>query len=220
MIATLISACLLAKQPTPTPSVLATFTDGTFSTSNWTYATYCTAPSLMSIVIQQVASGGNPGAYVQTVVTDSGIGMRTTYRSFGSALNSNATWDPSTQGAIGSLDLSMDGLHPDTSQDPKVFMMLKQGTKYYIDPGYVWISPSFVWISGALSQTGVTASTFIEIDVSGGSLAWNLSSHPDFSATGGPITFGIARWCQHLFSTGASDLGEEDVDNWSVTLNS
>jgi len=87
---------------------------------------------------------------------------------------------------------------------------LEQGGQFYIVPGHVMPNSfSLPWQNEAI--TALTAADFEEVSVT--STTWsNPASHPDFSASGAPITFGYVRAKASVGHTTSF------LDNWTVTV--
>ncbi|MCP3989908.1 MAG: hypothetical protein GY724_12590, partial [Actinomycetia bacterium] len=131
---------------------------------------------------------------------------------------STATFDPSTQGMLRSIDWSMDVTDPDTAlkDDGANFPLLVQGgTLFRYTGGDIQDSDhgtdnafmNFNADTFPQSLSGAVATDFEELDVT--TPDWTdgfgpvvvAASHPDFSETGGEITFG------YLTTSRTSDVG-------------
>jgi hypothetical protein len=194
-------------------SLIATWNDGNFG-SNWTFTglTYGVNVTYSSSV---PSSGGNPNAYVAQSINAAANPKFYLGRAVVLALNTNATWTPTTSPTAftrmeATFDLRLNLSGPANYQLP----LIKQGTKYYIDHNYPVLTGA--WDSPGYHVTNLGANSFDEIDVSGGTLAINTSSHPNFTS-GDTMTFGFAIWGEHLMD-GSMHIGACDIDNWSVAL--
>jgi hypothetical protein len=173
------------------------FSDGTFSPADWSLTTQ-TAQNGGAASAGQLTSGGNPGDCRQIAIN---VYPGNATAVFGFSLKNQAQYTPSTQGAI---TLFSYGEDRNTSGAGQEFgpALLQDGTYYYAYAG-----------SGA--TTGWQS--FPVTVFSSASFGTSVSDpvHPNFTATGDPITFGfvsINNTNQLAFSTTG------DYDNWSVTL--
>ncbi len=175
-----------------------TFSDGTFNNEDWTL-NVITEGNGGTVTASQQTSGGNTGSYRQTidVMNPSPSSVR------GYHLQKSAVYNPSLQGAI----ISIDG-----SRNSKMFVgfgagqdtgfALYQGGNYFMY--HIVDSNTSVWTN--YSKTGLKAEDFF--------VFLSPTLHPDFSTSGGPITFG------YMTSNSAGPYSiTNGVDNWSVTLN-
>jgi hypothetical protein len=82
-------------------AIAVTFSDGTFNDADWTSSLQVLEGPFSSVshTETQVASGGNPDAY-RLNIREWGFGTRAAVYN----LNSLAVYDPSTQGAIASVN--------------------------------------------------------------------------------------------------------------------
>lgn len=185
-----------------------TFSDGTFLDAQWPTATI--ADTLVgggTLNATQILAGGNPDAYRQ-------VGMPGTVSGAMVFLVAHmfvpATWNPSIQGAINSLDWSYDITATDTgkgtSASPEFASLLLQNGIYYLATTSITGTLSTLWMPW--NQSGLTADYFVPI-LAGGSLGY---SHPDFSAAGGLIKFGFISIADFSTSSGG-------IDNWQVVVN-
>ena len=148
-------------------------------------------------VVSQTTSGGNPGNYlgIQNTSNNEGISALVFF--------SGSTFNPSTQGAVTSINLSLDAIRFGGNGQGFSPAVRQGGVNYLVVPENTTYPAS--WSNGA--WTNLTASSFQAV--------WTNSSNPDFSLTGGPIEFG--------FSNTNSALGfrvtSSGYDNFSVTVN-
>ena len=161
------------------------FFDGTFNPGNWTV----TNIEAGSFSVTQVASGGDPGSYQQVILNPA------TFNDI--AVTSNFTYNPSTQGAIQSVIMSLSTIDLGGPA---------QGDGLLIGQG------SHFWYAGYGSTTSSwqTLSTG-NMTASGWTLVASGSVTPDFSSTGGPISFGYLAANTNSFSTAG-------IDNFSVRV--
>lgn len=143
-------------------------------------------------------------AHSHTVVDDD--------RVFTIALNRGAVYDPSTQGAVGSIDFQLDIRHCCDSGRVGFRLILEQDGVLYSGPGDVSTGSSWTThlMDGLTVSDMVDLATFVTGDGS--------QTGPNFSEDGSPITFGYA-----LTNTIVDGLGlivvQHRGDNWGVTVN-
>jgi hypothetical protein len=182
-----------------------TFSDGDFSPMDWTRSTVSFGNGGTIFETQQPA-GGNPSGYLQTQLNVANApGGGTFSRILGIYLEDAAIYDPQTQGSIDHINYREDAiLLSGFGNGQGIHAALGQAGKLYLGP--LLLSPDFFWVSKV--QNGLTESSFFEAHD-------NFASHPDFSATGNPITFGFARR-NTTFGAGFTILG--GIDNWQVEV--
>jgi hypothetical protein len=130
--------------------------------------------------------------------------------------NSAAVYSPAVQGAIYTIDYTIDcavvarsaGLAP---MDPQIAVTFEQAGRLY-RLGYALSCPS-TW-SGAAYVRSVQADRIAQLS---GPACATGDRCPDFTAAGGPLRFGFATWVRTASSSAAGtlDLG---IDNWKVTV--
>jgi hypothetical protein len=174
------------------------FFDGTFNDSDWIRAFQSTgSPSLETA--EQSFSGGTPDAFrLMTHTWGNGI-QGVVYH-----LSNQTIYDPSTQGAIESIDYSADVIG--LNDAPGVFgdgLLIQQDRRLFISAFTAVRFPS-PWQTK--SVFGLTSDSFLSLD--GGTA-------PDFSVQGEPISFGYIR--TNTIS-GASTSIRHGIDNWSVNV--
>ncbi len=209
-LATLLSVQIAAASP-------VTFTDGTFVSTDWSAAKTAdtTAGQTAFFTAIQESAGGNPGAYRMTTLDWAYDGTSASQGFRVAALDSNAIYNPSVSGAIGSLSFSLDGVINNRATHSAVgerLVIYQSGTYYYSTESL--LTGGFgIWTTD--SSSGLGGSDFTTLPGTG---------HPDFSATGAPIEFGYSL---ETFSTPADASAAEDgffyglgTDNFSVTVNS
>jgi hypothetical protein len=184
-----------------TPALYAiTYSDGTFTPSNWGFETVGSGVSTPA----QIAAGGNPGSYRQidhTVNQNTGW-----YYSFSRYGTTNATrYEPAVQGAIASLDFSIDARVVSTQggQLPGLALGAKQGTLVFMQSSFFNVGNP-AW--GGYGVSGLTAASFTCIN-GAGSL--------DLSAGGAPIRFGFVVLNASFSPITTGSVSE--YDNFSVT---
>ncbi len=155
--------------------------DGTFTPASWTHSILWSRPTANLGPMTQELSGGNPGFYQR--------GQHQTVGSFaaiydGHLYTGGPSYDPSTQGAIASLDVQYDYIDlPGPGGGTQNGLLVSQGGHTYIR--YVDSSFWSSWHTHALAGITQGDTVWEEVSASGTS-----SGHPDFSAAGGPMRFG------------------------------
>lgn len=178
-------------------------TDGTMAAANWSTTKFDDSEGNANFSSSQLLSGGNPGAYWN--VTHS-YGPRTVTSSASIALahlNSNFTWNPSIQGMLNnvSLSLSADVINDGASNAVGLGVVLFQNGTYY------------TWFMAAPSQgpswTTYSASNGIATDFTSG------LNVPDFSPSGSLINFGFYT---ANGTTGSATSTQTAIDNVKLVL--
>jgi hypothetical protein len=188
---------LLAR---PAGASIITFSDNTFTPSDWSLTTQTKGAGGNASAVQQ-SSGGNPGAYRQVTLNVIGSSDSEVY-AFN--LKNSATVTPATTGAIISLTYSEDRKTTGQEFGPAI----EQGSNLYYAYGgsggtVGWQSTAMTFTAGATTNNLLTA---FDTDVSS-------SVHPDFSANGAPMTFGFAAIDN---STASSFTAVSGYDNWAI----
>jgi hypothetical protein len=172
--------------------------DGTFNDSDWTKAFQAMGSSSLETAEQRL-SGGNPNSLRFMTHTWGGGVQGVVYH-----LSNTAVYNPSTQGAIESIDYSADVIGFNNS--PGVFgdgLLLQQDGRLFISAFTAVRFPSS-WQTKSVS--GLTSDGFLPLD--GGAV-------PDFSAQGAAIAFGYIR-TNTIF--GSVTTIRHGIDNWSVNV--
>lgn len=191
------------------PAAAIVFSDADFNPADWVAQAFLTETSTAAASTQ--LSGGNPDDHRKIDLYSSSGFQQPTGKSMLVELKISAVVSPVALGGITVVDYQED--HRCTCVGGGVLWgpALEQGGLYYIVPGNS-MPNSFTlpWTVEAL--TGLTATDFEEVVISSPTLT-NAASHPDFSATGLPITFGYVRAKAFLATTSSF------LDNWSVSIN-
>lgn len=180
--------------------------DGNFD-SGWTTAVF--GSGSYSSSASQMTTGGNPDKYFR-ITNYTGVSSQV----YGFYMNTNATYNPSVLGAIGSIDYYEDQRYfsGDGNHQAAGVALFQDGTYYFTTRG--GYTNSSTWgplLSGIpapftpIDTTGLTANDFRTLA--------SASDHPDFTSNGEAITFGFFR---------ANSISLEEVagiDNWQVTVN-
>lgn len=171
------------------------YSDGTFADSDWAMVTFPSSPT--GQFTEQISAGGNPGAYKRVATINNNF-------TYNAHLREAFTYDPSSMGAISSIDWSI---------DYKNFFSFGLGQGYGLvlqQGGTIYRGNFFATGLGGgwqtTSESGLTSLVFGD-GISG-------SSHPNFSSSGSPITFGF------MTSNGNAATIDIGYDNYRVTLNS
>jgi hypothetical protein len=198
-----------------------TYSDGTWGAPWSLAAQFILGPGASTQAATTTASGGNPGAYYRQMTTlpTAGAGTRNGIESeylFSGASGVNG-YNPSMQGAILSLDFSIDIINISNTPGAAVDAapMLQQGGNFYRANLLLTFSTSWT----TLSQTGYTAASFglLSNDPSGTGSLINFSMNPDFGPTGGAISFGLGSGHSTNLGGGGNSV-IEGFDNWTITL--
>lgn len=186
---------------TPAGAATITLSDQVFDDADWTIATLELGGGGI-VNASQALTGGNLGEYrnvVNEVVNGPG-----TIRGF--HLNTTAVYDPSTQGAIASLDYYEDSIMFDGfGQGQASAAALFQDGIYYYSTRRVLANQLNSWTSQSILS--LTALEFTD---------GNLAT-PDFSSSGGLITFGFAR--SNSIPGAGGYIIDAGIDNWAVSIN-
>ena len=191
------------------------FTDTTMSPASYTAAVFNSDPSV-GIAVSTYASG-HPGSALQLHYTNSGAAVN--MESFVGLIYAGFSYDPSTQGALASLDYANDryvdfgaAINPSLNTVTRA-LILQSGHYFIASLADVQLRQTWFTTSG----TALLSSQFSGFDFATGA---GDSSHPDFSAAGAAMQFGFTSRFQ-LNSAGqpfALD-GFYGYDNVSYSLN-
>ncbi|MBZ5606326.1 MAG: PEP-CTERM sorting domain-containing protein [Acidobacteriia bacterium] len=198
--------------------------DGTFSNANWTLVSTQLPGNGGTITTTQEAAGGNTGAYrfIQDQV-NAGSAAPNLSGVFGVQLNSLGTYNPGVSGAIGSISFSIDyncAVNPASPTNTGACVQQGMGFGLAMQQGgniYTMNDLLLTFVPGAWTNSttnNLTASSFGQPSDTGNGYSTD-TQHPDFSASGGIITFG-------LFNVNHAGAGAYETDagfdNWSVTI--
>ena len=196
-------ACLAVISFNSSAAIVA---DTEFNDTDWssTKVIDTTAGSSATSTNTQQLSGGNPGAYRQTIhdwaVTVDGVNIEFAH------LFTPTSYNLGSLGAINALVFDMDAkvdLAPQVNAIGFRFLVEQDGTFYASDSTAILVGTGWNDISATLSEP--------DFVVLGG------VGNPDFSTAGSPIRFG------YVTRNGGSNTGRTlqsigGVDNWSVTV--
>lgn len=176
----LLGTGLLAVALTATTAQAAMIYDGTFAAANWTYtiggyngAIWTVPVSGPSGSAAQTPGGGNPGDYRLVSLTQDGNG----YPAEGFSIY-NSAYNPSTQGAINTLSMSIDAINAGPAQAL----------------GFALYQNNYWFMAGAPYSTPASWTTFSAANLGAGDFngfGMGAPLHPDFSGAGGDIMFGF-----------------------------
>jgi hypothetical protein len=184
-----------------------TFSDGTFNNDDWYTEIVKYSGPMPSYSAYQATSGGNPGAYRNVQQHFGGDGDIWLGHWF-----DGATYNPSTQGAITTIDSSFDIIlfNGGASETVGYMILLEQnGIVYQAGYTLTTIEPKKnIWVHHAYSD--LTADDFLDVHTN--------TQHPDFSANGDMIELGFisANGTGGSYPTSTSS----GIDNWSVSISS
>lgn len=204
IVATVVATVVLLVA-SAAPAATVTFFDGTFAGGDWdaTKIVDTTSGATATFGVTQVAAGGNPGDFRRvTHIYDEGS-------IFVGHLALGATYDPSATGAIVSLGYSYDLIHidPPPSQAVAYGIAIYQSGSWYSTAPFDVIFPQ-TWTSFGFG--GLTAANFTLRAGAG-------PATPDFSDTGGLMTFGYLS--ANSNTGGLPDLTRvSGIDNWRVEV--
>ena len=199
----------------PAFAMAQTVSDSTFLDGNWS-GTQFTAGNGGSSTGAQVLTGGNPGAYRNVVDVVNAAPSGSTSVVISTHLYTPFTYDPSSAGAIGSLNYAEDaactaGCFGDGQSTGPALL---QGGSLYILIPVVVTGPSGTWTPHVLN--GLTAADFGLVNVTPTTIV-DPTQHPDFTASGGSIQVGFFRGNGTSLNGGGYTLAA-GIDNWQITL--
>jgi hypothetical protein len=195
----------------PLPAAALTFSDGTFQDTDWSSLEILDSSGAATFSSSHQIAGGNPGEFRQTVHSVPASGQSIIVDHVYSA----GHYDPSTQGAIASIDFSSDlrfiGGSVGTSQVGYQLLLVQGGSHYNaLSTGAVALGPGAgapgPWIAAAFS--GLTQASFTRVFGSG-------PAQPDFSPGGADIQFGYLTQNTSIDTAITTTSG---IDNWSVVV--
>ena len=188
----------LAFAGTGSPVIVS---DDTFNDSDWTLTTISdTNPGATTVSASQSLTGGNPGAY-RDGQHDWGPGSIVVAN-----LKDNFAYDPSIQGAIESIDCSLDfNVFNVSLADGRVriFITLFQDGTYYRSVQSFAILEFSGWVSLPFNDI-----SYLKVSGPGPAI-------PDLSSTGGVIKLGYAT----SNTTGSHRVSDFGVDNFQCVIN-
>ncbi len=219
------------------------FEDGEFKPPVWQGHLFSAGSIWLSKAhfgFMQRSDGGNPGACQHAWVNATAPYNR--YAGLtGFALNKSFVYDPRTSGAIDHLDFGFQVLGDQYTApwQARVYPIIEQNGEYFRPayPGDNVNANGWIWAGDSgwqdwtpnVTGSGLTAEMFYSCEANGDpwgvmtrdpSISWfeDRGSHPDFSATGAPITFGWGCAATDRDSASGADSFQFYVDNFSVRV--
>jgi hypothetical protein len=203
----------------------ATFTDTTFNPADYTLGAFKDA-SVTVNSYGQTATGGNPGAALQGLASSTGVNAQGVLLT---ALDNTFVYDPTTSGAITSLDASLDRF-ADFTNGGAVSLVGSYSLRVLADQDGQLYQATFVFgpfgqpggTWNSLSQTGILASNFSTLDAgnfTGSGVVGGLNFGGD------AITFGFAMRASGAVNGDGSpstfdQTNDLRADNFVLTVNS
>ncbi len=199
--------------PTTARPAATTFTDGTFDDADWSLTTFVFRSTGGAIsggsVVASQQPDGNPGTMRQVTNNIAAAPSPSEYAStFGIHLRTGFTYDPSTQGPIGSIDYFEDA-RAISSGHLSGLAVRQNGRFYFTQTG---VGNATTW--GPIAQFGIVAGAFTEVTADG----VVYGSTPDLSATGAPLELGFLRASSNGNGSSAYPVIAA-IDNWRVRIN-
>jgi outer membrane lipase/esterase len=180
------------------------FADTEFADASWVPAVVANPLIGTTYSASQAASGGNPGAWRQTVVSLPNANASVTVYD----ISTSSAYEPAAQGAIRAIDYIADCTIVNSA--PSIFsatiVFRQAGRNYSLKAPTYCNSPNWLRIP----YSALLISDFIQ--VSGPACTVNETC-PDFSANGPDIHFGYS-----LATSGATGTFDRGLDNWRVTV--
>ncbi len=206
-----VSIALLFASPTSVCNA-ATLSDATFANGDWTLSIFTRNAGGAINANQDIATGNPlPSRFLRQQVNPVNGGGDSIVAGF--HLKSQgldpAIIDPKLC-PIDTLDWSLDYLNPSIG-NVAIGVAVEQGGKFYTS--FVGGGPTGNSFS-TIGQLGLSSNDFDEVSATTVPFVDPLS-HPDFSASGAPLTFGFYT-ANSTFGGGYSR--DYWVDNWSVTI--
>ncbi len=159
------------------------FTDDSFNLAEYSISTYQTSGVVVNI--SQTLTGGDPESALEDLIA---VPIPVEFASISYILNKTFLYNPSSQGTVDQLGVSVDVYRLFTGQNPSLVgfsPLILQGGNYYVFHSIV--TPYTPGVYQPTSGT-VSADQFdLVTDLSSGAV--DTSMHPDFG--GGPLEFGF-----------------------------
>jgi len=167
---------------------------------------------------QQKLAGGNPDAYGEMVLTRATVGSGTV-ETWVALINDMMVWDPGDQasGPIGHVDLKLDGRRTPETGSRVLTIAVRQN-------GFVWLAYGRRVLWNENGWIPFTVENIVDEDfvITPGqdAIMPDQPVHPDFSADGAPIAFGIATGfsCPATSNCAVTAARIIDTDNLHVTV--
>ncbi|MEP6501803.1 MAG: hypothetical protein ABJD97_00605 [Betaproteobacteria bacterium] len=189
-----------------TPGIV--FEDTEFAAADWVVTPLLDAThTVFAPVTEQVASGGNPGAYRKMTFTIEPLELDERAIFVSQAF----TYDPAAQGAIRVIDYAEDcrALQDSSVESTQSSLVIEQAGRHYGADQYgLCVQTSWAPVA---NRASLVAADFHRFD---GPACGTGESCPDFSAAGAPMRFGYFRI---VFGTQGNVIAH-GIDNWKVTV--
>lgn len=198
-----LAVLLLATIFIPVGASTATYSDSIFNDSDWTITTVELGNGGM-VTASQSPMGGNPGEYRRIVNTVNGANPFPNSVIQGFHLKTSAVYDPSTQGAIDTIDYYEDSI---------MFVGFGQGQASeaaLLQDGTLYRSTRRVLSNQLNSWTPQSILALTEQEFTD-----EADGTPDFSESGGMITFGFVR---SNSTPGGGYFIDAGIDNWKIDV--
>lgn len=208
-----VTALAVTGAAASSASAVVTFFDGVFNNADWTLTQRVNTNGAGSASQGlQFLTGGNPNEYRRIrhqLVVSSPTGILHSLH-----INVTASYTPSSQGAITSIDYSEDSINflnaPGNGQGTGLAIL--QNGRFYRQSTPSLVMPFSTYANwNSNTALGLTAASFWEVDINGNVLA----NVPDFTATGSIMQLGFYRGNSNNGSIN-TDCG---IDNWNVHIN-
>ncbi|MGB5259520.1 MAG: hypothetical protein WBO34_03245 [Gammaproteobacteria bacterium] len=186
------------------------FSDNTFDLNNYIIDTYQSGGATINTF--QTLTDGNPGAALQSIISEPSI--NTPFFTTQVIINSTFNYDPGSQGAIQSINVSGDiFINLQNLALPISFAapIISQNGNYYAGSIDAPIQNN-VWQSG--SESGLLSTDFVLVTDPLMQTS-DPTSHPDFNS--GSIGFGVAIFTSS--DTANQPVWDIRIDNLSYTVN-
>lgn len=220
LIGFLTATVLAAASAASATSIL--FTDSTFNLAGYTQTTPFKSSGSVTVTASQCASCGNPAQALDIVIglpgaqpVSGGLGL----------INNAFSYNPSTQGAISSIDASVDKDLTITATESGPFVgtfgnnfhpTIEQGGLFYLASiGGPTLSALGTTGYATIAQTGLLATAFVQYDFTTGALG---AANPNFS--GGTLMLGLSQIAANGSPVLTDMTFDTKYDNLSLTVNS
>lgn len=211
-----ITAAALALTAASAAHASVSYFDGVFNPSNWNEITITNAGGAGSVTTaSQAIFGGSPNEFrridMNLIAGTPGAAV------FSLNVNNLASYDPTTQGAVTSIDYSEDSINllAGSGDGQATGLLIVQNGIIYIQRNPILAMPHPTYADWAQNAApGLVASDLWEIMGNG---LFDSTSNPDFSATGAVMQLGFYRGASSGNFTGQA-FREAGIDNWSVRV--
>ncbi len=209
----LFFAALLSSSTLVTSTNAATVKDGEFT--SWTSFSFVTddpyvpgsPPNVSTGHVVRVATGGNPGAYLQATHT-----FTTGDTIWTGGIKTDIKYDPSVEGAIQGVSVIADLLHPLGGATAWQLVLEQSGQRYYSFPFGGFSQHSW----STVSALNLAATNFDTNPWAGNAGILPDGNAPDFGAAAAPLSFGFMFGNRVLgHGTLTNTVG---LDNFSVSI--